>query len=71
MASPPPAAAEEEAQLELDVVLGVRLASPQQAAAWAALRAETETHTLRRAWAAWRGAAAGATSTLTPSLLVV
>ena len=55
-----PAADDDESQLELDLVLGVRLASPQQAAAWAALRADTEAHLLRRAWVAWRAAAAAA-----------
>jgi hypothetical protein len=57
MEAAPPAPAG-DAGFDIDVVLGVRLASPQQAAAWAALRAETEEHALRRAWLTWRAAVA-------------
>ena len=55
MEAAPPAPAG-DAGFDIDVVLGVRLASPQQAAAWEALRAETEEHALRRAWLTWRAA---------------
>lgn len=57
MEAAPPAPAG-DAGFDIDVVLGVRLASPQQAAAWEALRAETEEHALRRAWLTWRAAVA-------------
>jgi hypothetical protein len=50
----------EAADIELDVVLGVRLASPKQAAAWAVLQDDTVVHTLRAAWRAWRAALAPA-----------
>lgn len=57
MEAAPPAEAG-NAEFDIDVVLGVRLATPKQAAAWAALRLETEEHTLRRAWLTWRAAVA-------------
>jgi hypothetical protein len=59
MASADDSGGEAEAtEIELDIVLGVRLASPQQAAAWAVLQDDTVLHTLRAAWRAWRAALA-------------